>query len=191
MAKRVGIHTELRGRAAGGSVVLRHPKWADFDNWQILRNANKDYLSPWEPLWDDKHLTRSAYRARLGVFKKMVTSGDGFPFHIFRADDNRLIGACNITHIERNVAQSAKMGYWIGENYARQGFGRAAVACASRFCFEALGLHRVEAAVQGDNLGSIKVLEATGFTNEGTARGYLKINGHWRDHQIYAKLSSD
>jgi ribosomal-protein-alanine N-acetyltransferase len=52
-------------------------------------------------------------------------------------------------------------------------------------------LHRLEAAVQSDNSASIKVLEASGFRFEGTARGLLKINGAWRDHDIYAKLSAD
>jgi len=54
-----------------------------------------------------------------------------------------------------------------------------------------LGLHRIEAAVQADNLPSIKVLEASGFCREGMARGYLKINGVWQDHIIYALLSGD
>ena len=121
----------------------------------------------------------------------MVANGDAYPFHIFRAADDRLIGACNMTHIERGVSQSAKLGYWVGEHYARQGFARASVKAACRFCFETLGLHRVEAAVQSDNLASIKVLENVGFQREGTARDYLKIDGKWQDHIVYAKLSGD
>jgi len=52
-------------------------------------------------------------------------------------------------------------------------------------------LHRIEAGVQADNAASIKVLNAMGYQREGTARGYLKINNKWQDHDIYAKLSSD
>ena len=79
----------------------------------------------------------------------------------------------------------------MGQHYARQGFARASVATACKFCFETLGLHRVEAAVQADNTASIKLLAAVGFKPEGTARDFLKIDGKWRDHEIYAKLSSD
>jgi len=189
--RKVTINTELTGMSAGGSVILRHPRWADFDAWAELRQENKNYLTPWEPAWDDKHLTRPSYKARLGRFKKMVSKDEAYPFHIFRASDERLIGACNITHIQRQVAQSAQLGYWVGEHYTRQGFARAAVSAASRFCFESLGLHRIEAAVRPENTGSIKVLGAMGFQKEGLARGYLKINGQWEDHVIYAKLSSD
>ena len=136
-------------------------------------------------------MNRSTYRARLGRLKKLVQQDRAFPFHIFRETPSALIGACNITHVDRGAAQSAKLGYWVGERYARNGFARAAVTAASGFCFDQLGLHRIEAAVQTDNHASIKVLEACGYTREGTARGYLKIGGVWADHEIYTKLSSD
>lgn len=188
---KISVNTVLFEQAAGGGVHLRHPAWAEFDDWARLRRENEDYLSPWEPEWDLKHLSRPSYRARLSRFKSMVSSGTGYPFHIFRAGDDRFMGACNITRVERHVAQTAQIGYWIGEAYARQGFARAAVSAATRFCFESLGLHRVEAAVQPDNERSVRLLEATGFTKEGTARGYLKISGRWQDHDIYARLSGD
>ena len=118
-------------------------------------------------------LDRSAYRGRLSRLKKLVQQDRAFPFHIFR--EETLVGACNITHIERGTAQSAKLGYWIGESFTGRGFARASVQAVSDFCFTGLGLHRLEAAVQSDNAASIKVLKASGFTYEGTARGLLKI----------------
>jgi ribosomal-protein-alanine N-acetyltransferase len=35
------------------------------------------------------------------------------------------------------------------------------------------------------------VLEKTGFRREGTARRYLKINGAWQDHLLFALLQDD
>ncbi len=183
--------TELTARARGGSLILRHPRWAEFDDWAALRRENRDYLTPWEPAWDKDHLSRPAYKARLLRFKKMISAGTGYPFHVFRTQDERLIGACNIIEVRRHIAQSAQIGYWLGEAYAGQGFARAAVKTATRFCFDTLGLHRVEAAVQPGNERSIRLLEALGFQYEGCARGALKINGTWQDHHIYARLSSD
>ena len=191
MALGRGKVTELYGQAPGGGVRLRHPKWADFEDWAQLRRDNQAFLTPWEPDWDPAHLNRNSYKLRLGGFKRMIAEGTGYPFHIFRDSDNRLIGACNITQVQRHPAQSAHLGYWIGESYARQGYARAAVRAAIRFCFNDLGLHRVNAAVQANNTPSINLLDAIGFTHEGTARGFLKINGEWRDHDIYALLSSD
>ena len=176
---------------AGGGVHLRPPKWADFDEWAELRQENRAYLQPWEPRWGVNHLTRPTYKARLSRFKKMISEDSGYPFHIFRAGDNRLVGACNLTSIKRGSMRSAHLGYWVGEKFSRNGFARAAVRASLKFAYSDLGLHRIEAAVHGENIASIKLLDNEGFTQEGTARGLLKIDDNWRDHLIYAKLSTD
>lgn len=188
---RITISTELFEPAAGGGVYLRHPNMAEYEAWASLRLESRAFLQPWEPTWNADHLTERAYRARLSRFKKMVSADEGYPFHIFRASDNVLVGACNLTNVQRKVKQSAALGYWIGERYARQGFARASVRAACKFCFESLGIHRVEAAVRVGNEPSMALLETLGFTHEGVGRGYLKIDGDWRDHNLYAKLSSD
>jgi len=191
MIRKPRLPSELHDTSIGAGVSLRFPAWADFENWVALRRCNRKHLTPWEPQWNDAHLSRASYRQKLARFKKMVSNDEAYPFYIFRSTDDRLIGACNITHVERNVSQSAKLGYWVGADYTRQGFARAAVRASLRFCFDDLRLHRVEAAVQPGNAASIRVLEACGFHGEGVSRGYLKIDSQWRDHEIFAKLSTD
>jgi len=130
-----------------------------------------------------------AYRVRVGRLKKLIQQDRAYPFYVFFGDT--LVGACNITHVERGATQSARIGYWIGEKYTGQGFAQASVQAVTHFCFHRLVLHRVDAAVQCDNLASIKVLQASGYKYEGTARSLLNINGVWRDHDIYARLIGD
>ncbi len=178
-------------QAPGGRVELRHPRWADFEDWSGLRRRNREFLSPWEPDWSDKHLTRNSFKARLAAYNRMAEQGSGYPYHIFAGAGLRLVGACNITRVQQAPAQSAQLGYWVGEEHARQGFARGAIRAALKFCYEDLGLHRVEAAVQSGNLPSINLLAGMGFQHEGTARSYLKINGEWRDHEVFSRLSSD
>ena len=67
----------------------------------------------------------------------------------------------------------------------------AAVHAAIPFVFDSLELHRLEAACLPANAASIRLLDRTGFTREGMARHYLKINGVWQDHLLYALLESD
>jgi ribosomal-protein-alanine N-acetyltransferase len=59
------------------------------------------------------------------------------------------------------------------------------------FAFDELRLHRVEAACQPENAASRAVLRKNGFHEEGLARAYLRINGAWRDHVLYARVNAD
>ena len=59
------------------------------------------------------------------------------------------------------------------------------------FAFRRLGLHRVQAAVMPRNAASIRVLEKNGFRREGLAPRYLRINGEWEDHLIFARTAED
>lgn len=188
---RVTTSTEIRVSTAGSPVILRHPRWSDFEAWAETRKADEDYLRPWEPDWLDGHLSRASYKIRLSKFKRFVANDSAYPFHIIRTDNDTLIGAVNLTHIERGAAQSAKLGYWVSRTHMNRGYGRAAVKALTHFAFEQLALHRIEAAVHPENAASIRVLEANRYQLEGTARGLLRINGMWADHAIYARLRSD
>ena len=59
------------------------------------------------------------------------------------------------------------------------------------FAFDHLCLHRISAATLPHNIASRTLLEKVGFSEEGFARKYLRINGEWQDHVIYAMLNTD
>ena len=56
------------------------------------------------------------------------------------------------------------------------------------FSFEDLGLHRIEAACLPENEASRALLKRCGFNEEGYAREFLRINGRWQDHVLFAIL---
>ena len=66
-----------------------------------------------------------------------------------------------------------------------------AVVALTKYCLTRLGLHRIEAACLPDNMASRRVLAKAGFVEEGAARKYLKINGQWRDHLLFAIIEDD
>ena len=185
-----GPDTILRAQSRSGPIVLRHPRWADFEVWAELRDVSRRELKRWEPDWNERHFERRSFKTRLAAYRRLAQAGTAYPFHVFRADGT-LVGAVNLSDIRRHIARSAEIGYWTGTPHARQGYAKAAVARVLRFAFDDLGLHRVSAAVQEGNLPSVGLLEGVGFQREGLARGYLKVGGQWRDHRIFAKLSSD
>jgi ribosomal-protein-alanine N-acetyltransferase len=59
------------------------------------------------------------------------------------------------------------------------------------FVFDALRLHRLEAACLPANDASAGLLIKCGFHYEGLARRYLKINGVWQDHWLFSLLRDD
>jgi ribosomal-protein-alanine N-acetyltransferase len=57
--------------------------------------------------------------------------------------------------------------------------------------FNKLRLHRLEANIEPENLRSIALVRGLGFRKEGTSARYLKIGGHWRDHERWAITSEE
>ena len=102
-----------------------------------------------------------------------------------------MTGGITLGHIRRGVAQTGTLGYWAGEPFAGKGLMSRGVRALCRFAFAGLGLHRVEAACLLHNDASARLLQRCGFKHEGKARAYLRINGIWQDHQLFALLDSD
>jgi ribosomal-protein-alanine N-acetyltransferase len=172
----------------GDGVILRPPVLADHAEWATLREASREFLTPWEPSWPADDLGRSAFRRRLRRYADDLRADAGYAFFIFRKADNVLIGGVTLANIRRGVAQAGSVGYWMGRPYAGHGYMTAAVRALIPFAFDTLRLHRLEAACIPTNAGSIRLLEKTGFVREGYAREYLCINGIWQDHVLFGRL---
>lgn len=174
----------------GPGVRLRAPRWRDYQAWSDLRRQSRDFLQPWEPVWPKDDLERGAFRRRLAAYSREIDAGSAFPFLIFRQSDDVLVGGVTLSNLRRGVAQMATVGYWIGQPHAGQGYMTAALRPLTAFAFGGLGLHRVEAACLPENHASHRLLLKSGFTEEGLARAYLKINGNWRDHLLFGMVSA-
>jgi ribosomal-protein-alanine N-acetyltransferase len=177
--------------ARGDGLYLRPAQSFDYSAWATLREMSREFLTPWEPSWPADDLTRAAFRRRLKRQADEIARDEAYSFLIFEDGSDNLLGGVTIGGVRRGVAQAATLGYWIGAPYARRGHMTRAVAAAVAFGFSSLRLHRIEAACIPDNVASARVLERNGFRQEGFARAYLRINGAWRDHLLFALLESD
>lgn len=175
----------VRGRV----VLLRQPVASDYAEWAELRARSRNHLTPWEPTWSPDDLSRGMYRRRLRVYAKDVREDIAYPYFIFDNATGTLVGGMTLSNVRRGSAQSAALGYWMGAPYAGRGYMQEAVKTILPVAFGTLHLHRVEAATMVNNVASIRVLEACGFEQEGLARSYLKINGRWEDHMLYARVA--
>jgi ribosomal-protein-alanine N-acetyltransferase len=177
-------------RLPGDKVFLRPPERGDYEEWAGLRARSRLFLSPWEPSWPPDALSRASFRARLTRYAEDWRTDQGYNFFVFRGDE-KLVGGIGLSNIRRGVAETASLGYWVGEPYARRGVMSAALPLVIEFAFNRLRLHRVEAACLPHNEGSRTVLLRTGFQQEGYARRYLQIDGRWQDHLLFAILRED
>lgn len=169
-----------------GPVRLRAPEVEDFPAWTALRETSRRHLTAWEPDWRDDEMTAKAFRARLRAWRREKRQGGAVPLLIIRRSDDALIGGVTLTNIRLGASRSASIGYWIGKPFVRNGYARAAISAVLEHAFTTLGLNRLEAACQPENVASRTLLENVGFVNEGIARDYLFINGGWRDHLLFA-----
>jgi ribosomal-protein-alanine N-acetyltransferase len=174
----------------GRGIELRVPCANDYAPWAELRARSRDFLVPWEPTWVKDELTRLAYRRRLKQVLKDQRDETGYTFFIFRTADRALLGGLTLSNVRRGVTQACTLGYWMGSPHSGRGFMTEGVRAVIPFVFENLTLHRLEAACLPSNKASMRVLEKNGFVYEGLARRYLKINGIWQDHSLFALVSN-
>ena len=106
-------------------------------------------------------------------------------------DDDDLVGVYNLSEIARGRFQNGYLGYYAFAPLAGTGLMRAAMPLVFAHAFEELALHRLQAAVQPGNQRSRRLLETTGWREEGFAPRYLFIDDAWRDHVLYAVTVED
>lgn len=175
----------------GNGHYMRTPQPGDYGAWAELRAQSREFLTPWEPAWSGTELTRTSYRRRLRHYARELREDLGYALFLFRTEDDILMGGLTLSNVRRGVTQTCTLGYWVGVPFARQGYMTAAVRRIIPFVFDELHLHRLEAACLPHNTASKQLLEKLGFVQEGLARRYLRINGLWQDHLLYALLEDD
>ncbi|HEV7375747.1 MAG TPA: GNAT family protein [Pyrinomonadaceae bacterium] len=166
---------------SGERVFLRSPARSDLEEFIALNRASaalhRGLVSPpTEP-------------EQFAAFLKRSRQADFVCFLVCRVEDGAIVGSINLSQIFRGGFQNAYMGYYIGAQYAGQGYMTEAIQLTLRYAFEHLKLHRIEANIQPENIASIALARRAGFVREGYSERYLKICGRWRDHERWAIIA--
>jgi ribosomal-protein-alanine N-acetyltransferase len=184
--------TVPRRRLQSGDTAIRPLEAADLPALVEARVRNRGFLTEWEPTRDESFFTPAGQARELALDDAAWRTATGFPFAILDASENdRLIGRVALANVVRGVWQNATLGYWVSQEAGSRGHATAAVGLVLQFAFEVAGLHRVQPAIMPRNARSKRVVEKCGFRHEGVALRYLKINGVWEDHDLYALTVED
>lgn len=106
-------------------------------------------------------------------------------------EGGRIAGLFTFSDIAGGGFQSAYLGYHAMAGCAGRGLMTHALRLCVVHAFDALGLHRIEANIQPDNLRSLALAQRARFRREGYSPRYLRIDGIWRDHERWARLADD
>lgn len=135
-------------------------------------------------------------RESLGDFKRrfeqMVEHGapssEYFEIHTL---DGTLIGVAEIADLNPDN-QHCLVSITIGDrSYWGEGYGRASMDLLLHYCFDGLHLHRVGAETFEYNTGWQKLVEGSGFQQEGVERDFRYLDDTYWDKITYAMLEHE
>ena len=118
-----------------------------------------------------------------------MTSDSHRAFLVVLRESGDLVGSINLGHIIHEPLRSAFVGYYAFVPHARKGLMSEGMLLVLNHAFQKLKLHRIEANIQPGNRASLRLVRSCGFVREGFSRRYLKVGGHWRDHERWAILA--
>ena len=126
----------------------------------------------------------------LARMQALAAAGSAVQLVLQRRSDARVIGTALLFKWDEGSAR-VELGYVLGRAHWRQGYAREAVKAVCGQAFGPMGVRRVEAEVQPDNLASNALLRALGFTHEGTLRQRWVAKGRAYDTHLYGLLADE
>lgn len=106
---------------------------------------------------------------------------------ITETNNHRVVGVISLEISLRD--RLAHLGYWLGCDYWGRGWGTQAAQKISRWALSA-GFEKIAARCLSINIGSIKVLERCGFSQEGLLKSHVIRQSVRHDVLCFGLLSS-
>lgn len=157
--------------------------------WRDLRRANAVWLREWEATRPGDLDAEIGFGSMVRRLRTEARAGRTLPFAL--EYNGAFVGQLTVAGITWGSLCAGHIGYWIDQRHAGRGIMPTAVAMATDHCLLRMGLHRVEICIRPENANSRRVVEKLGFRVEGLRPRFLHIDGHWRDHLVYALTSEE
>lgn len=145
----------------------------------------------WEFTW--RQIT-SDEQVKTLIHSALASKKDGtqVPFVMIDRLSEKIVGTTRITNRDM-VHRNAEIGCtWISPEYWRTSVNTESKSLLLQYCFEELGLIRVEFTVVASNLRSQKSLERIGAVKEGVLRKHkIKLDGSIEDNVVFSILDTE
>lgn len=166
-----------------GGIRLR--RWAETDIG-CVEQASHDPRIP-EATTVPASYTAEEGRAFVRRQWSRLTAGQGVSLAIAEVATDRAIGLAYLS--TRPQPGVAGLGYWVVPGARRRGHATRAADLLTSWGLSHLGLVRVEAWVEPDNLASQRTLLAAGFRREGVLRRFLLLGDRRADAVVLSRIA--
>jgi RimJ/RimL family protein N-acetyltransferase len=175
---------ELRGRG----VVLRPLSLEHVEG--VLAAADADEVFTW--MLHPRPASLEEARALVAATLAERRLERRFPFVIFDAASEEIVGAISYREFDREHAHVEIAGTWISQRAWGTGKNAEAKLLLMAHAFEELGLERVVIRSDSRNERSLRAIEKLGAVREGVFRHELRrSDGTWCDSVYHSILSSE
>lgn len=97
-----------------------------------------------------------------------------------------------ITHFKSRTPTTRELGYRLFEaSLSGRGYMTEATHLLVDYLFNVHVWHRLELLMAPENMGSVRIAQKCGFTEEGTLRQAFFINGRYQDVRVYSLLRQE
>ncbi len=172
----------LRGRTVGlrarldADVPILHAQLYD----DVVTRSRAD-SRPWRPIPPG---------SAASPYAVTDPTDDAARFSVVELPDGALAGEALLWGIDAHN-RTAHLGISLLPSCRHRGLGTDVVRVLCRYCFDVLGLHRLQVEAVADNIAMIKAARAAGFVLEGTLRGASWVDGKFVDEVVLGLLADD
>ena len=139
---------------------------------------NKENFEPWEPKRNPEYYTLEFCQSQICDAIQLFKEKQAVKLIAFNKDNNQVIAICNFSNIVRGCFYACHLGYAINKSHEGKGLMNEIILAGIKYMQSEFNMHRIMANHMPTNIRSEKL----GFSKEGYAKDYLKINGKWQDH---------
>ena len=122
--------------------------------------------------------------AEIQYCRTLFKNRQGIYWSLARKEDDRMIGAIglyiNSQHYRAEICYDMARAYW------NKGIMSNALHAVLQFCFNQIGIHRIEAITLKENTASIALLNKLGFCYEGALKNYRYYKGKPHNVEMFA-----
>lgn len=132
--------------------------------------------------------TNADYREWLKIVERTTQQQGRRVTWAIRNADGLLIGGTGFDGFQLGKSHRAEIGYWLAKPYWGRGIMTAVVRGVCEFAFSEFGLEKITTHVFDSNIASARVLEKSGFVQEGFLRRHYLKDGQFFDAKLYGLL---